>query len=167
MTDCDVSDATLTQIADSAMAALPPGSQAWVERGHGGLPHRLFVRPAGLDVGAFYPDRPGPVRSIDFYDRLAPARWLFAVAEHAAVEARGWVSYLAAGKHIADAQKASEFHRVICQSIERCAALRARVESEGAALPRDPGLRIISPETMRDRGVSPMGDQPQAGVTRG
>lgn len=167
MTDCDIPDATLAEVATFAVEHLPPGTMAWVERGHGGLPHRLFVRPVGLDadvaVGARPEGAPGPLCSCEFYDRLAPVRWLLAVVEHASIAVRGNLAYLEGCVLPAEQLDALAAERAHLFDMRRRAEVlmseRLRLERHGSALPRVPIPRnTISAETMRELGVSPMGE---------
>lgn len=162
MTDCDVPDSALQEVADVALAHLPNGSQAWVERGLGGLPHRLFVRPAWLDASAFvvWPEgHAEPLRSCEFYDRLAPVRWLCAVVEGAAIALRGNLAYLERQEVAPDVLKTETARLALLGTIVGgLSALRRRLEADGAALRRvERPCNTISVETMREMGVSPMG----------
>ncbi len=166
MTDCDVTDATLNEVATFALAHLPAGSEAHVERGRSGMPHMLHVRAVGLDVDHLLfwgePRRGGSI-SCQFYDRLAPVRWLMSNVERAAIGARRAGHELEAkGVKADDIAPVWAMCRELGDLAGRLMSERHRLEREGAALAQTPLYRnVVSAETCREMGVSPDGEASQ------
>jgi hypothetical protein len=166
MTDCDIPDSSLQAVADLAVSHLPTGSQAWVERGLAGLPHTLFVRAVGLGAEvvsfSFAAPQPEPLRSVTFYDRLTPVRWQLALLSNAIIAFRGDLAYLRScevSPAVVAAEAAHLEHLLALSGALQLA--RDTIRAAGPALETSPLYRnVISPETMRECGVSPMGTPP-------
>lgn len=151
MTDCDITDATLNDVAAFATDHLPAGSAAVVQRGRAGSPHTLWVNAPALVL-----DQPGalphnPERSFKFYDRLSVTRWLLSTLEGARVTLR---DSFGEGEIPADV---SPRLRELSDLAGKLMSERHRLEAKGGSLPRIDIGGVISEETCRANGVTMMG----------
>jgi hypothetical protein len=158
MTDCDVKDTTLLDVAAFAKAHLPAGSEAQITRGRSGRPHVLWLHVPGLLLDPDPADQDGPTpspsRSFEFYDRLSVTRWLLAIVEDALIRLR--VSF-------DDGEIPKDVYprlRNLSDLAGRLMSERHRLEAHGGALTRFPLGNVISDEICRANGVTALGHGP-------
>ncbi len=162
MTDCDAPDEELMRATRFAIDHTPTGSEAHVERGQGGRPHRLYVRVAGAYAGAldWGPFAPGATEVCHFYDLVTVARWLKAIVEDACIALRGHILELKA--HGAGDADLSTLRTTMAALGDSAGKLMSACHAMGAYEPGPGRLRrvpipnnTISAETCRQMGSSP------------